>query len=183
MAETLMLVVGVVAALLCGPLDRLRGHERHILGQRALDKLAYGAALALALGVRDPLTGVVLAGLLVWSMSPGWGDSMGAIVERRPMDPARREWWMVGRARTDPHLALVCRGVVWGLAGVPVAIWQGDARYLALIPIYALAMPAAMVARRWAWWRFERDAYGRCEWLRGWLAGFAALAVGLVAGG
>ena len=39
-----------LAALLCGPLDRLRGHSSHILNLRILDKLSYAMVLSLALG-------------------------------------------------------------------------------------------------------------------------------------
>lgn len=123
---------------LAGVMDRIRGDSFHI-GSRVVDKLLYGWVLAaLFAHPWDWLTPLIAAGFAAGS-SPGWGDSWGAILEKRdiPETYTREHWWQVGVLRTNKWLAGITRGLLWGapvsILGVfdPVLYWAA--------PIYVVA--------------------------------------------
>ncbi|MFN3987597.1 MAG: hypothetical protein ACK4KV_19070 [Rhodocyclaceae bacterium] len=166
MMATAIVILAVLAA---GPLDRLRGHPFHVLDSRLLDKVLYASALALACGATDPLVLIALAAAMVAGMSPGWGEPMAAIFGGRAMRPDHLEWWQLGPARERPMWALALRGALWGAPAVPVALLGAPLALVLLYPLaFAIAMPAAMAARRWT--VLGRDPWGRVELARGWLA-------------
>lgn len=164
-------MVELVAAVACGPLDRLRGHPTHLFGRRLFDKLAYGLALAVALGYTDPVVTLALAGLLALGMSPGWGTPMGAILGGVKMPVDELEWWQVGPLAHNPWAALAYRGLMWGAPTIPVALYLEEWRLLAIGP----AMAVAFVVGMWLGPRMRfiepGDPWGRCEWVRGWVGG------------
>jgi hypothetical protein len=162
------MLLQLIALAACGPLDRLRGHERHILGRRVFDKLAYGIALAVVAAPADPLATPFVVVAMMLGMSPGWGEPMSSILDGRPMRPEHLEWWQKGPAAKDPWLALTVRGVIWGLPVVPVAVWFQDWSLLAFLPAFAFAMPVAMFAAKF---KIGADKWGNVEWARGWIAG------------
>jgi len=171
LAMTLEIVLAAAAALACGPLDRIRGHQYNILGHRAIDKLVYGYALAAAIGYGlDPIITPAIVLAMFLGMSPGWSQPMRALILDEPMDPKLIERWQTGKAMTDPWLALTLRGVIWGLPIIPVAGYSGDWLLLAFIPVFAIAMPLAMSFKDTPF-PFESDPWGRCEVARGWIAG------------
>ena len=174
-----MLIAEIIAAALCGPLDRVRGHHKHILNHRALDKLAYGAALTLALGFhRDPLLFVICAALLALGMAPGWGEPMGAILDKRQMRPDFLEWWQIGPARRSPWVAVALRGLLWGAPLIPLALYSRDWSLLAVSPVMAVAFVTGMHIGPRLPYIEPDDAWGRCEWARGWVAGAMLVGVG-----
>lgn len=172
-----MIALQILMLLACGPLDRLRGHPVHIFKRRAVDKLAYGLALALVAWPADPLAIPLLTIAMMLGMSPGWGEPMGAILAARPMQPEALEWWQKGPTAKDPWVALAVRGVIWGLPAVPVAVVFQDWSLLGFIPAFAIAMPAAMFAARLP---FGRDKWGNVEFARGWIAGVIVLLGGVL---
>ena len=165
------MIIEAIAALACGPLDRLRGHEKHIAGHRIIDKIVFGYALAAASGYyADPVITPLIVVAMVLGMSPGWGEPMASIILKRPMEPAMLEWWQVGPAKKNPWSALALRGVIWGAPAIPVAIYTQDWSLFAYVFALAFAMPAGMKAKDVPM-PFEKDPWGRCEWARGWIAG------------
>ena len=58
------MIAELVALALSGPLDRLRGDARHILGARILDKIALGVCMAVLAGYPHPTLWAVLIGAL-----------------------------------------------------------------------------------------------------------------------
>lgn len=160
-----MIAVQILAALACGPLDRLRGHATHLFGLRLADKVAYGLALSLIMS-QDPVVVVFTTLAMIAGMSPGWGEPMGAILDKREMKDF--EWWQFGPLKQNPWLALMFRGFLWGLPVVPVAVYFQDISLLAYILAFTVAMPLAMLAARLP---FGRDKWGSVEFARGWVAG------------
>ena len=176
------MLIELFAALACGPLDRLRGNPAHLFGRRIFDKLAYGAALTAALGYHhDPLVLAALTMLLALGMSPGWGGPMGAILGGVKMQPEVLEWWQIGPLTRDPWLALVARGLLWGLPTIPVAIYLEAWPMLAFGPVLAIAFVVGMWLGPKLRFIEPEDAWGRCEWARGWVAGVLLLLAGILA--
>lgn len=173
------MLIELFAALACGPLDRLRGNPAHLFGRRIFDKLAYGAALAAALGYHnDPRILLTLTLLLALGMSPGWGGPMGAILGGVKMQPEVLEWWQFGPLTRDPWLALAARGLLWGLPVIPVALYLEAWPMLAFGPALAIAFVIGMWLGPKLRFIEPDDAWGRCEWVRGWAAGALLLAIG-----
>lgn len=68
------MIAKLVALALSGPLDRLRGDARHILGARILDKIALGVCMAVLAGYPHPtLWAALIVAAMIAGMSPGWG--------------------------------------------------------------------------------------------------------------
>ena len=175
------MILELIAALACGPLDRLRGHPKHFFGKRIFDKLAYGLALACALGYyTNPAVLVSLTLLLALGMSPGWGAPMGAILGSTKMQPDDQEWWQVGPMATNPWLAVAGRGLLWGAPLIPVAIYLQEWALLAVSPVMALAFAVGMVLGPRLVFIEPDDVWGRCEWVRGAVAGCGLFSVGAV---
>ena len=67
-----------LAALMCGPLDRLRGHSSHILNLRILDKTVLCCGSVSRLGLLPGGVAVLVSGGRhdVWNV-PWMGDSIG----------------------------------------------------------------------------------------------------------
>lgn len=161
------LALQIMAALACGPLDRLRGHHVHLFNLRMADKVAYGFALALVAAPADPIAVPFIMIAMILGMSPGWGEPIGATLENRDMRKEHLEWWQKGLAATDPMTALAIRGVIWGLPIVPVALWFEDWSLLGIIPAFAIAMPLSMFAAKL---EIGKDKWGNTEFARGWIA-------------
>ena len=171
-----------LAALMCGPLDRLRGHPTHILNFRILDKLLYAVVLVLSLGYspRSDQFGFLVVAMML-GMSPGWGAPLGAALRGVSMNPRDLEWWQFGVLQQNAWLALSARGVLWGLPASLVALLYWDPLPLIYMPIFAVAMPlAALLGPRLP---LRDDDWGRSEWLRGWLAGAMLLVANWFSGG
>lgn len=175
------MILELIAALACGPLDRLRGHPKHLFGKRIFDKLAYGLALAVALGYsHDPALLATLSLLLAVGMSPGWGEPMGAILGRRAMHLELLEWWQMGRLLvTNAWAALVARGLLWGAPLIPLSVYLGEWKLLAVGPAMSLAFVLGMLLGPRLKFIERNDAWGRCEWVRGWIAGALLLLIGV----
>ena len=171
-----------LAALMCGPLDRLRGHTSHILNLRILDKLSYAVVLSLALGY-SPEASLFwfLVVAMMFGMSPGWGTPLGSALGRVPMNPRDLEWWQFGILERNAWLALSARGVIWGFPASMVALLYWDPLPLVYMPIFAVAMPlAALLGPRLP---LDDDDWGRSEWLRGWIVGAMLLVANWFSGG
>lgn len=175
----------ILAALLCGPLDRLRGHETHIFNLRIFDKFFYALVLAAALGYGfDTWATAWLVVAMMLGMSPGWGTPLGAALSRTGMDRQELEWWQFGILERNAWLALAARGVIWGFPAVLVSFLYWDWKPLVYVPIFAIAMPLAAYLGPMVKLPVDRnDSWGRSEWIRGWLAGAMLLAVNLLSGG
>ncbi|MGB0732878.1 MAG: hypothetical protein ACPGPF_03905 [Pontibacterium sp.] len=111
----------LLAALMNSAGDRVRGTGAPFFFAAAIT----GAAIyttTLFLLVPDDLAGQFFyGGICVLAMvaylvgeSFGWGEPLGAFLERRPMDPQKLEPWQIGPLATNAGLALVVRGAMWG---------------------------------------------------------------------
>lgn len=163
------MIAELVALAISGPLDRLRGDARHILGARILDKIALGVCMAVLAGYPHPtLWAALIVAAMIAGMSPGWGAPMGAALGGRSSMPQDDlEWWQVGVLARSVPLALVARGAIWGAPVAALAPIVGDPVLLWFLPAYAVAMPASIYVVRGL---EVRDTWAAAEWVRGYMA-------------
>lgn len=159
--------------VLSGLMDRVRGDSFHFFN-RAADKLVYGWVIAaLFQHPFDWLTPAIMVAFLLGS-SPGWGDSMGAILQKRELNPelvARDHFWQVGLLKRNKWAAAVVRGALWG---APVAaLGYFDPMLYYAIPVYIAAYVGSLVIAM----LFLKGNWGHAEWLRGLIAGVLIWAV------
>lgn len=159
-------MIDLAAILSMGALDRWRG-DRNDLGSKLVEKLLYGAAVCLAATgtLFTPLLPLFMLALLIGS-SIGWGEPLGALIDRRPMVEDRLEWWQFGVAKRSSLVAMVLRGAIWGLPFMPL-VWF-DTDLLAVPLAFLIAVPLAPYLFRD--WEIQ-------EFVRGWIAGLIIVAL------
>ena len=162
----------LVAALACGPVDRLRGSARG-LPSKTLELALYGLLIGIAMGLLPSPWLYAVAALFALGGAPGWGEPLGAALEKRPMLGQRLEWWQVGPLQTDVRLAIVARGALWGVPCLLVAPWAPHA--VLLVPIMAFAMLAAVYIGLAFEEFLEWNAWHVMEVSRGLIAGILVL--------
>lgn len=148
--------------------DRLRGTGKYLLGHAWA--AVQGASIAYLLGARGLVLGS-FAGFWWIGASIGWGEPLGAVLERRKQVPSNHEWWQVGGLQNPGNeiLSLVMRGALWGFFLLPMAII--DPHYLIMIPIMSIVFPAsALLARAPTGVVVPYDTWALSEFLRGLLA-------------
>ena len=158
---------------LSGLMDRVRGDSFHFFN-RAVDKLVYGwVVAALFQHPLDMLTPAIMLAFLLGS-SPGWGDSMGAILEKRELNPelvARGHFWQVGFLKRNKWAAAVARGALWG-APVAALGYFDPALYYA-VPVYIVAYVGSLAFTM----KFLKGDWEHAESVRGLIAGLLIWAV------
>lgn len=148
MVETLI-VLGM------GIADRWRGDAQHLIS-RATEKLLYCYLVALLAGhAFDALTLPLVAALFL-GMSIGWGEPLGALLERRAMNPERFAWWQRGALlRRDALAAMIARGALWAAPVLPIALFDPALTSVALA--FFIAVPLApYLFRDWEVQEFVR---------------------------
>jgi uncharacterized membrane protein len=152
--------------IMSGLMDRVRGDAFHFFA-RAIDKLVYGWIIAaLFLHPFDWLTPAIMVAFLLGS-SPGWGDTMGAILEKRKIfdDYDRGHFWQVGILRRNKWAAAFVRGAIWG---APIAaLGYFDPVLYYAVPVYIVAYVGSLVFSM----QFLKGSWGHAETVRGLMAG------------
>lgn len=123
---------------LSGLLDRVRGDSMHYFS-RVVDKLLYGWVIAALFGHEFDYLTLPIAIAMALGMSPGWGDSWSAFLEKReiPDSYSRKHWWQPSWVKKSKWISGLVRGTIWGLPVAalgffdPVLFWA--------IPIYIVA--------------------------------------------
>ncbi len=105
-----------------------------------------------------PLLPLFMLALLAGS-SAGWGEPLGALIERQEMDDARLERWqrmiLPGLLRRSAVAALIVRGAIWGAPFLPLALF--DPALLAVPVAFLVAVPVApYLFRDWEIQEFAR---------------------------
>lgn len=168
------MIAEVIALALSGPLDRLRGDRRHLLGLRIVDKLALGYCMAAVAGYAGaPLSAAAITLAMVLGMSPGWGTPMGtALGGHKTMPQNDLEWWQRGPLARNVPAALVFRGVMWGAPVAALAPVIGDSLLLWFLPAYAVAFPVSIYAVR----NLDlKDTWAAAEVVRGYMVAVIVL--------
>jgi len=152
-------VIAFFAIVLMGILDRWRG-DRDDLGSKLIEKLLYGSAVCVAATGTPftPLLPLFILAMLAGSSS-GWGEPLGALIERREMDDARLERWqrmiLPGLLRRSAVAALIVRGAIWGAPFLPLA-WF-DPELIRVFVAFLVAVPVApYLFRDWEIQEFAR---------------------------
>lgn len=152
-------MIDLCAILAMAVLDRWRGDTDNI-GSRLLEKLLYGAAAHVAVyGVElTPLLPLFMLAMLAGS-STGWGEPLGALLDRRPMSPDKFEWWqrwvLPDLLCRNAVAAMIVRGLIWAAPFLPLALIDAD---LLAVPLaFAIAVPVApYLFRDWEIQEFAR---------------------------
>lgn len=164
-------ILAIFAIYMMGNFDRVSG-DRYDLGlTKWAERMMYGWMCAAIIG--HPYDAFTLAAGLAVALgrAPGFGEPIGALLERRDMVEERLEWWQVGLAARNAWAALCMRGAMWGACFLPLA-WF-DYHFLAASAAFTVAMPAAILVERlrgtnnWEWQ----------ERFRGWIAGAISMLV------
>lgn len=171
-----MLAIQLIAILLAGVLDRIRGDAWHFFGKRIVDKLFLGYCMAVVAGfAADPIITPLITVAMMIGMSWGWGAPMGAALSGQPIAQNELEWWQFGPLTTNAWAAVSFRGAMWGapvaLGGflAPALIW--------FVPAYAIAFPLSiLIAKRAPF----GDSWATSELLRGWIAALLIFATTLI---
>ena len=152
--------------VLAGLLDRVRGDGFHFF-RRVVDKLLYGWIIAAIFQHPFDWLTPAIAVAFAFGASPGWGDSMGAILEKREIyaDYDRNHFWQHGILRRNKWAAAVVRGALWG---VPVALLgYFDPLLVWAIPVYTIAFVGSLVLAA----RLDSKQWEHAETIRGIMAG------------
>lgn len=156
------MTAALLAAFLCGILDRARGSDRTWLPNRVEWALLGLAVLVVLVGLQGAIAALsdwrfALLYLLLFTIPTGWGRPLGAgLADVSGAEYARRtrqawadgtaEWYQRGVLARSWRLALTYRGFQWGaLPALPVWYWIGWQPALALTVAYAIAMPGAVL--------------------------------------
>ena len=175
----------LVAALLLGYLDRLRGSDDYDLvrGVNGVDTLLQGLLVGFLAGVGGWW---LLAFAVLWLIGerPGWGEPLGAHLHQKPMRADHLEWWQLGPLKKSPAMACLFRGILWGLPCLLLLPWQPQ---VAVVPVasgvaFALAPVVARQFHETEQWHWplpptEKGRWDKGEALRGWVLGLLLLGV------
>lgn len=119
-----MIVFDVLAVLLCGFLDRMRGDPKHIVN-RTVEKLLYGLVAAwLTVGFGNYYIGTAFVVLFAMGSSPGWGEPLHSALYNKNMRRDHLERWQFGAMKDNIPLSLAFRGFLWGLPCVALIAWD-----------------------------------------------------------
>jgi hypothetical protein len=141
-----------------GLYDRMRGGGwcRYC---HALGALGMGTTTTALLGVHGWVAVYVIVAVMLGATF-GWGNPIGAALERRPMD-TNTEWWQVGILRRSTLAALLFRGAMWGAWLAPLslgAVAAFTAGFAAAPYLVRWALPLNPRIDSWAVMEFTRGA-------------------------
>jgi hypothetical protein len=158
------LVPTLAKIIVCGALDRLRG-SGIIPGGKTAFKVLYALfVFGLIEGHGWPFLLSFSLGFVVGE-SIGWGEPLGAFIGSRELNEDRLEWWQIGPLAESPGLAVLFRGLLWGLCTLPACLFSLRS---VLIFIWAITLAfflAALICRLWA--RHDDYAWEAHEFVRG----------------
>lgn len=175
----------ILAAFLCGILDRWRGSDRTWLANRVEWALLGVAVLVVLLGLDGALAAMsdwrfAVLYLGLFTVPTGWGRALGsglanvnnaeyARFTRQAWEDGTAEWYQRGILARSWRLALTYRGFQWGaLPALPLWYWIGWEPAVALTLAYTLAMPGAvMLSNRIEGSWFERLVERFSVWMTG----------------
>lgn len=137
-----------------GVMDRWRGDAADIVS-RTVEKAIYGYLVAALSGhTWDWFTGLIVLAM-AFGMSPGWGEPLGALLRRQPMDQSKLEWWQVGILQHNAIAAMIARGAIWGAPVLPLVWFDSSLIYVSLA--FLIAVPVApYLFRDWEIQEFAR---------------------------
>ncbi len=165
----------LLLVLCAGFFDRIRG-DQFDLFSRTVEKLVYGWIIATLAGHGQDAYTIPFAILFAFGISPGWGNPIGAALNRLSPDvhrnfllmqhaPAEFETWQIGILRKNTYLALVVRGIITGIPIILTGLWIES---IIVMTAYAIAFPlACRIANIFN----NPGDWGHQEYFRGWIAG------------
>lgn len=174
------LLVGALLILISTVADRLRGTGGYLLGRRWV--IVQGLALAYLLGARSWESLAIVTALWWLGSAPGWGEPVGAVLDDRPQNPKKKEWWQVLGLQNPggAKASLFVRGLLWGVCLIPAAFHPHlGMGILAMVLVMTLSFPAATYISREPGLFGSWEPWAVMEVTRGLLAGTGAFFIGL----
>lgn len=170
-----VIFISLALSWLAGIMDRLRGDNLDF-GSALMEKLVYGGIVALTMGgvgfllgqnVPGPVFFVCIVIGFAAGMSTGWGEPLGALLDRRPQNPFELERWQIGILKKNALLAMIVRGAMTGFWVLPLMYIDPRAGLISLAMM--IAMPVAILIARDAAGETEKEKWEMQEFLRGFL--------------
>lgn len=176
-------ILQIISAFLMGPLDRARGSSKYSpIYINALDGFLYGIITSITLwGLDVPFlfSFVYFPILFIIGESFGYTEPWTACIHGKDMQASGMHWWQKGDIlRTNPWIALVFRGFLWGAPTLFLMYWWPS------VAIFTVAMMIAMPLSAWIvryhkdklkWVNkivpIEKGPWDLGETLRGWICG------------
>ena len=170
------MIENMMFILLLGALDRLRG-SGWIPGTKAMFQVLYGLATAWLLCGGDIFPSFILVFSLFFTVgvSIGWGEPLGAFIANRPLKIENLEVWQVGMLKKNATLAVITRGLIWGLCTLPAAYYSLNLTLTFILSITISFFLAAFITRLWV--RKDVVAWEIHEFIRGSLLGLVILII------
>lgn len=167
--------------LLSGVMDRVRGSGVVHFGiGKATDQLLYGWLFAAILGYPFSLETIFLTLSFVLGVSFGWANPTGGALRKdwSSMNPDnfegargnQYEWWQIGIMRTNPYIALIFRGLLWGLPIAVMGYIIGVNEALLALPAFMIAMPLAVFIAAYTPHWYGENTWEAQEFYRGLMA-------------
>lgn len=170
-------MIDLLYPVFLGIFDRVRGSEFNLFGNlrnnRTYEKAVLGYITAASLGHWFDYLTLPLLILVGIGMSLGWGEPLGAALNRRQMNIYNLEDWQIGITRSNVWAALTLRGIIWGSFSLPLAYF--DPMVAILVLAYAIGFPLSAYVARDASRYVGYEAWGLSEFLRSFFAGWIIL--------
>lgn len=170
------MIENIMFVLCLGALDRLRG-SGWIPGTKALFQILYGVATAFLLCRSDisPQFILTFSAFFTLGISFGWGEPLGAYISNRPLKIENLEKWQFGILKKNAALAVLFRGLLWGICTLPAAYYSISLTLIFIASITISFFLAASITRLWA--KKDVIAWELHEFIRGSLLGLVILII------
>lgn len=150
----------LIAVLTASASDRVRGSgDTFYMSSSLWGAVLFCAALYIATG---ELMQLVAIGYMVGELA-GWGHVLGSVYSRRLLTDRKTSSWQIGILKTNMFLALVVRGLIWGvpvgLCGAAYGAWIGLSLFIAVSVSFVAAPYLARLHKR-----VREDREGGIEW-------------------
>lgn len=120
------IIVSLAFVISCAFSDRARGNN-------SLAVVLFAYVISTQFNTSPAMILAVMAGEFA-----GWGNPMGAILNREPMRN-NYHWWQFGVLRRNKFLAITFRGLMFGLPPALVGYYYAMTGAIYLLPIITLA--------------------------------------------
>lgn len=160
------MIINLIFIFSLGLLDKLRG-SGWITGTKAIFQVLYGMATAYLLCFNDinPSFILIFSAFFTLGISFGWGEPLGAFIANRPLKLENLESWQFGILKKNAALAVIFRGLLWGLCTLPAAYYSLNLTLTFILSITISFFLAALITRLWS--RENVIAWELHEFIRG----------------
>lgn len=144
------MIENMMFIFILGFLDKARG-SGWIHGTKAMFQVLYGLATAWLLCGGDIFPSFILIFSLFFTVgvSIGWGEPLGAFISGREMKLENLEAWQFGILKKNTTLAVIFRGLIWGICTLPAAYYSINLTLTFIVSITLSFFLAALITKLW----------------------------------